>query len=436
MAVAVGPWRQIWSFAGPWVAAGSFESRIESVLSPEQDYRMSAGVVAARVDRVVASLSEFMKAIEAAEFAQADPEGLCNFMAGNPQEIAARDYVETLKRWAEPLSKDWYGYKMAHRPAQKAAAEGLSKELGITFQPDDIFLARGAHGALGAALGAVVDAEDEVIFVSPPWFFYEAMILAVGATPIKTRVSPPAYDLDVEAIAGAITPRTRMLLLNTPHNPTGRIFPVESLKAVAESLQEASERNRRPIYILSDEAYSRILFDDNIMVSPARFYPRSLLVHTYSKSTLAPGQRLGYLALPPDMPAKAELRRALMAVGVASGNWLPDAIMQYALADIDLMSIDLAGLQSKRDRMVASLRGDGYELHVPEATFYLLVKAPIEDDVEFARRLRRDKVLVLPGRTVDMPGYFRISLTATDEMIDRALPVFTAAMRSYPRRPR
>jgi aspartate aminotransferase len=399
------------------------------VLSPEQDNRVSAGVVAARVDRVVASLSEFMKAIEAAEFAQADPEGLCNFMAGNPQEIASRDYVETLKRWAEPMSKDWYGYKMAHRPAQKAAAEGLSKELGITFQPDDILLARGAHGALGAALGAVVDAEDEVIFLSPPWFFYEAMILAVGATPIKTRVSPPAYDLDVEAIAAAITPRTRMLLLNTPHNPTGRIFPGESLKALAESLEEASERNSRPIYILSDEAYSRILFDDNIMVSPARFYPRSLLVHTYSKSTLAPGQRLGYLALPPDMPAKAELRRALMAVGVSSGNWLPDAIMQYALADIDLMSIDLAGLQSKRDRMVASLREYGYELHVPEATFYLLVKAPIEDDVEFTRRLRTEKVLVLPGRTVDMPGYFRISLTATDAMIDRALPVFARGMR-------
>ena len=128
------------------------------------------------------------------------------------------------------------------------------------------------------------------------------------------------------------------------------------------------------------------------------------------------------------MPAKGELRQALMAVGFASGNWLPDAIMQYALPDIDLMSIDLDGLQAKRDRMVTALQEYGYELRVPEATFYLLAKAPIEDDVEFTRRLRADKVLVLPGRTVDMPGYFRISLTATDEMIDRALPVFAEAM--------
>jgi aspartate aminotransferase len=391
---------------------------------------VSAGVVAARVERIVASMSEFMKAISDPELAQADREGACDFMAGNPQEIAPRAYVDALKRWAEPLDKHWYGYKMGHRPAQEAAAKGLSEELGIAFDPHDILLARGAHGALGAALSTVVDAGDEVIYISPPWFFYEAMILGVGATPIKTKVAPPAYELNLQAIAGAITPRTRMLLLNTPHNPTGRIFPAESLKALAETLEEASARNGRPIYILSDEAYSRILFDGNAMVTPARFYSRSLLVHTYSKSVLAPGQRLGYLALTPDIPARSELRQAVRMAGFASGNWLPDAIMQYALPDIDRMSIDLAGLQSKRDRMVTALREYGYELHVPEATFYLLVKAPIEDDVAFTRRLRRDKVWVLPGRTVDMPGYFRISLTATDEMIDRALPAFAKAMRS------
>jgi aspartate aminotransferase len=390
-------------------------------------HRESRAIVGSRVDRVLASLSDFLKTVREVESTRAHAGELCDFTAGNPQELAPRQYVAALQRWAEPLSTDWFGYKTAHRPAQQAAAAGLGAELGIAFDPDDIFLTRGAHGALGAALSAVVDAGDEVIFVSPPWFFYEAMILGVGATPIKTRLSPPAYDLDLEDIAAAITPRTRMLLLNTPHNPTGRIFPADSLKALAAILHDASARNGRPIYLLADQAYSRILFDGNVMVSPASFYPRSLLVQTYSKSILAPGQRLGFLALPPDMPARAELRQAMMAVGLASGNWLPDAIMQYALPDIDLMSIDLAGLQAKRDRMVAALRASGYELPVPQATFYLLVKAPVEDDVEFARRLRRDRVLVLPGRTVDMPGYFRISLTATDEMIDRALPVFAAA---------
>ena len=388
-------------------------------------------MVAARVDRILGTLSEFLKAISGPELERAAREGACDFLAGNPQEITPDPYVAALKRWAEPLDKDWYGYKMAHPPALEAAARGLTEELGLEFAPGDIVLARGAHGALGAALAAVVDPGDEVVFVSPPWFFYEAMILGVDATPVKTRIRPPHWDLDVDAIAQSITARTRVVLLNTPHNPTGRIFSAESLKALAALLEEASERNRRPIYILSDEAYSRILFDGNAMVTPASFYPRSFLVHTYSKSALTPGQRLGYLALPPDMPDKEQIHQALLAVGVASGNWLPDAIMQYALADIEKISVDLPSLQAKRDRMVEALRGYGYELHVPEATFYLLVKSPTPDDAGFTQRLRRDNVLLMPGRAVDLPGYIRISLTATNEMIERALPVFERAIKEY-----
>jgi aspartate aminotransferase len=164
------------------------------------------------------------------------------------------------------------------------------------------------------------------------------------------------------------------------------------------------------------------------MISPGAFYPRTIMVHTYSKSALAPGQRIGFIAFPPETPGRERLRLAFIAVGAATGNWLPDAVMQYALPDIEQISIDMGALQRKRDRMVDALLHQGYELHRPEATFYLLPRSPIPDDMEFALRLRRDKVLVLPGRSLDMPGYFRISLTATDDMIDRALPVFASVM--------
>jgi aspartate aminotransferase len=220
-----------------------------------------------------------------------------------------------------------------------------------------------------------------------------------------------------------------VVLINTPHNPTGRIFSEDTLAALASVLEDASARNGRPIYLISDEAYSRILFDGNRMITPAAFYPRSLLIHTYSKSTLAPGQRLGYVALPPGMPGRAQMQQAFMVAAFSTGNMLPDAIMQYALPEIDIMSIDLQQLQRKRDRLVEALSEMGYEVHSPQATFYLLPKAPIEDDMRFARALAAQKVLVLPGVAVDMPGYFRISLTATDAMIDRALPVF-AEVRS------
>jgi aspartate aminotransferase len=185
----------------------------------------------------------------------------------------------------------------------------------------------------------------------------------------------------------------------------------------------------RPVYLLSDESYSKVLFDGHRMVSPASFYDHTMGVHTYSKSALAPAQRLGYLALPPSMPGRARLRKMAMVAALATGNAMPDAIMQYALPDIERITLDLHGLQRRRDRMLGDLRGIGYHVHTPEATFYLLPRCPGPDDWVFVRTLAREKVLVLPGQVVELPSYFRISLTGTDDMVERSLPVFERAIR-------
>ena len=371
----------------------------------------------------------FTELFERPAFGQllADPE-TCDFAFGNPQEIAPAEYVEILQSWSVPRDKDWFRYKMADSTAQQAAAEGLSHELGLAFEPEDILLARGAHGGLATALGAVVDPGDEVIFMSPPWFFYEAIILGAGARPVRVRVDATTFDLDLEAIRRALTPRTRAVIVNTPHNPSGRIYSAETLERLAELLATSSRSAGRQIYLVSDESYSRILFDNNVFVTPARFYPYTFLVHTYSKSALAPGQRLGYVALPPSMPDRPQLRLGFLAISFALGTALPDAVMQYALPDIERLSTDVARLQRKRDRLLGALREQGYAVHTPQATFYLLPRCPIPDDVAFADRLARDRVVVLPGRAVELPGYLRLSLTATEDMIERALPVFAASI--------
>jgi aspartate aminotransferase len=387
--------------------------------------------VAERQHRILASIEPFLRGVMEVAPLMDDPAA-CDFMAGNPEVPALPGYVETLQKWIEPQHRRWFAYGLPDRTAAQAAATSLSEELDLPFEPDDIVLTRGAHASMALAMAMVLDPGDEVVFVSPPWFFYEALILGANATPVRVRADEATWDLDVDAIAGALSPRTRMVLINTPNNPTGRIYPDETLARLGALLERHSSEIGRTVYILSDEAYSKILFDGNAMRTPARHYDRSLLVHTFSKSALAPAQRLGYLVLPSAMPDREALREAAFGAALSSSNTGPDALMQYALPDLLDITVDMGHLQERRDALLAALRDAGYEVQTPEATFYLLVRSPIPDEVAFMRRLAKDKVLAMPGAMFEMPGYFRLSVTATGEMVERAIPVFRRAIDEVP----
>jgi aspartate aminotransferase len=354
--------------------------------------------------------------------------GVNDFAVGNPHEMALPGLVDALQRWAVPQDERWYAYKMSEPGAQEVVAASLREWRGIPFEPADIALTNAGFGALSIGLKAVTDPGDEVIFSLPPWFFYELLCVEAGLRPVKVNAVPETFDLDLDAIAGAITPRTRVVIVNTPNNPTGRIYPPDTLTALARLLEEASRRNGRAIYILSDEPYSRIVFDGRSFHSPTAYYPNTLLAYSYGKVLLAPGQRIGFLALPPTMPDREEMRRNILLTQLAGAVLWPNALLQHALGDLDRLSIDIGHLQRKRDHMLQALRAMGYQVHTPEATFYLMPKSPWADDVAFCDLLGEHNNLVLPGSVTEIPGYFRISLTASDEMIERGLPGFAAAL--------
>ncbi len=360
---------------------------------------------------------------------RAHEPGICDFVVGNPHEMPLPQFVEALQRWSVPQNKDWFAYTDNDPQARAVVADSLRERRGVPFEPDDIFLTNGSFAAQAVALHTLADPGDEVIFISPPWFFYEALIVSAGATPVRVKAQPPTFDLDLNAIEAAITDRTRAIIVNSPNNPTGRIYPPKTLEGLAQALSRASERIGRTIYILSDEAYRRIVYDGREFCSPTEFYPNTLMLYTYGKTLLTPGQRLGYIALPPTMPDRAQLRPALFLAQMMMGYAFPNALLQHALPDLEPLSIDIEHLQRKRDRMVRMLRDIGYEVNVPEGTFYLLVRSPIADDVAFIERLAEHDVFCLPGRAVELPGYFRVSLTANDDMIERAAAGFAAALK-------
>jgi aspartate aminotransferase len=354
----------------------------------------------------------------------------CDLLAGNPLELASQDYVTAVQRAVEPDSPAYYRYGPPWRPAIEAVTPALADRLGLELVPEDVFLTRGASSGLLLLLRLLLDPGDEIMMMSPPWFFYEAMVLAESAAAVKVPLIDGTFDLDLAAIERAITAKTRAVIVNSPHNPSGRIYPEDQLRGLSDILERASSQNQRRIYLLSDEAYARILFDGRQMITPARFYPATFMLHSYSKTLLAPSQRAGYLAMSPEMPDREQMRPALMLASMSAGA-IPDTAMQHAMPELEGQIIDVAAVERRRDRVVAVMRDQGYSVESPEAGFYLFPRSPIPDAVEFCGWLDERRVYTLPGEAFERPGYFRISLTATDEMVERALPVLADAIRTF-----
>lgn len=357
-----------------------------------------------------------------------DEADIADFVLGNPHEMPMQGFVDAMRKWSQPQNKDWFAYKDYIPSAQKTVAASLSEHRGISFQAEDILLNTGAFAGLTVILGTLVNPGDEVIFISPPWFFYEGMILHEGGVPVRVKVDMEGFGLDLKAIEAAITSKTKAIIVNSPNNPTGRIYPEDELKALAKILSQASEKHNHRIYLISDEAYCKIVYEGKPFPTPAKFYADTFLIYTYGKQLLIPGQRIGYIALPPKMADRETFRDAIFAAQLFMGYPFANAVLQYALTDIEKLSIDIRHLEEKRNRVVGMLRDQGYEAQMPEGTFYVLVRSPWEDDMAFMEVLAKNNVFCLPGSVFEMPGYFRISLTANDEMIDRGLPGFARAI--------
>ena len=356
--------------------------------------------------------------------------GVLDFTFGDPHELQMPTYVDALREAALPRDELWFAYKQSDVAAQAAAAASLDRVVPLGWGADDVRMTTGGFGAITVAMKVLADPGEEVVYTLPPWFLYEPLALEAGLVPVKVPAIQPSFDLDVDAIAAAITPRTRIVVVNTPNNPSGRIYPPDLLRRLADVLDEASARHGRRIWIVSDEPYNRIVFSRIEFHSPAEYYPHTLVCYSYGKTLLAPGQRLGYIAVPPAVADRAALLEAIEMMQIAAGWLFPNAVMQHATPRLEELSLDVARLEAKRDRLVGALGEIGYETTPPDGTFYLWPRSPIPDDEAFVEDLSRRGVLVMPGTLFETPGWLRICLTATAESIDAAMPHFRDAFEA------
>jgi aspartate aminotransferase len=354
-----------------------------------------------------------------------------DFVTGNPFELPMPALVSALQNAATPKDSQGFAYKMNEKAPRDLVAASLRERLGIGFDGDDVLLTNGGFSAMEVALKTVSDPGDEVI-VNTPWFhLYPTVLEAASCVPVKVPLAASNFALDVEAIRRAITPKTRAVLVCNPHNPTGRLIRREEAAALAQVLEEASREQGRPVWLLSDEAFSRITYDDVRYETPTAAYPYSMLLYTYGKTLLSPGERLGYIAINHAMPEadRKAMREPMMHMAVGSGWTFPTATLQRALPELEKLSIDVKLLQDNRDYFVRELTRLGYKVNVSEGTFFMLVASPIPDDVKFADLLAEHDIFVLPGEMNLAPGYFRISLCALRETVRDSIEGFAKAIQ-------
>lgn len=317
--------------------------------------------------------------------------------------------------------------------ARRLVARQLSATHGRRFGWRDIVLTPGAMAALNLLFRLVrrEGERNEVVLLTPCWLDYPLYLANLGIVPVMVPAAEDLQGLGMEGIRRALTPHTRAVVISQPSNPLGTLHSRRQLRELGALLEASASR---PL-LISDECHRDILFEPGLFSSPLEHYRRTCIVYSFGKSLFMQGQRIGYVAVSPDMAEHDAVAWQLERLCRAMGFCTPTSLMQLAVRDLLATRPDLEPIRRRRSRMLEGLRSSGYEVVPSQGTFFLYVRSPEEDDFAFAERLAERSVLVLPSSIFHQAGHFRISLTASDDMIERALPVFSALGGTAARQP-
>lgn len=352
-----------------------------------------------------------------------------DFSLGNPNVPPPPSVKEALRRVIEHGAESIHAYMPnAGLPqTREKLAAYLSREHGVKLTADHVILTCGAAGALNVILKALLDPGDEVVVPAP--FFVEYGFYAEnhGGT-LKTVRTTSGFSLDLNALEAAIGLKTKVVLINSPNNPTGQIYTAAELKELGELLHRKSRAAGHPIFLVSDEPYRKIVYTSEKPPSIFQCYENALIATSFSKDLSLPGERIGYVAVHPEAEDQGALQGALILANRILGFVNAPALMQWILPDLLEESVDVSIYRAKRDKLLNGLRSAGYECFEPPGAFYLFPRSPLRDDVAFVQLLVEEKILAVPGTGFGGPGYFRLAYCVDDSTIDGAFPGLARAM--------
>lgn len=359
-------------------------------------------------------------------------DNVFDFSLGNPNLSPPARFETVLRETVAACGPGDHAYmpNTGFPGVRQSIADYLSTEQQVPVTADEVVMTCGAAGGLNVVLKTILDPGDEVLTPVPCFVEYGFYADNHGGV-LKTVATHPDFTLDLTAIAAAITPKTRAMIINSPNNPTGQVYSAESLQALGALLAQKSGQLGRTLYLISDEPYRKIIFDGTRVPSIFKAYSDSIVITSYSKDLSIPGERLGFAAVNPAAAFKPSLLAGMALANRILGFVNAPALMQRVVARLQGESVDISLYARKRELLCRGLAECGYDFVTPAGAFYLFPRSPIEDDVEFVRALQEEMILAVPGSGFKCPGHFRIAFCVADDTIVNALPGFGRAMARF-----
>ena len=313
--------------------------------------------------------------------------------------------------------------------ARAAVAADLNARFSASVRPENIFMTCGAAPALVSVIRALADGEAEFVCQAPYFPEYRPFVEMNGGVFLTAPADTESFQIDLEAVAALIGPRTQAMILNSPNNPSGVVYSAETLRSLAALLTEKSRELGRPVYLIADEPYRELAYDGAEVPFLPTLYPNTIVCYSWSKSLSLPGERIGYVCVPDAVEDSEAVFAAVAGAARVSGHVCAPSLQQRVVSLCTAVRPDLGAYDRNRRRLYEALSAYGYDCVRPQGAFYMFVKAPGGSSAAFSEKAKAKNLLLVPGDDFGCPSHFRISTCVSPEMIERSLPVFEELIR-------
>ncbi len=356
-----------------------------------------------------------------------------DFSLGNPSIPAPMEVKKALLELLEEPAEALHGYSPASGDPEvrKTLAESLNRRFGTSYTEDNLYMTVGAAASLRISIQAIANPEDEFITFAPFFPEYSVWVADAQARLLVTPADTKNFQIHFDSLKQMITPKTKGIIINSPNNPSGVVYSEETIQRLALLLEQKQREYQTTIYLITDEPYREIVYDNLSVPYVPRYYNNTILCYSYSKSLSLPGERIGYILTPDEADDAARLKAAIAGAGRALGYVCAPVLFQKAIARCADLKTNISAYEKNRDLLYHGLTSLGYECVRPQGAFYLFVKSPEPDAGAFSERAKKYDLLIVPSDSFGCPGYVRISYCVAEKTIKDALPAFASLIKEY-----